>query len=264
MIDTEINFQQIKDWLHKYKATSDEKAKKQLQNLIALACMPLVKRIARNLARRSTDPIEDIVQVGSVGLIKAINFYNPDISENFKTYATYLITGEIRHYLRDKASMIKAPREIHELAYRVNQMIEKLKELSGDIPSELEIATELETPVSKIKEVIDIERRKQTLSLDQVISYGDDDSQTLSDRIADETYKSLISFQEDKILIQDAIQNLDGKLQEVIRLNFFEDLSQTQIATKLGISQMQVSRKIRKALAVLFEVITEKEENKTV
>lgn len=264
MIDTEINFQQIKDWLHKYKATSDEKAKKQLQNLIALACMPFVKRIARSLARRSTDPIEDIVQVGSVGLIKAINFYNPDISENFKTYATYLITGEIRHYLRDKASMIKAPREIHELAYRVNQMIEKLKELSGDIPSELEIATELETPVSKIKEVIDIERRKQTLSLDQVISYGDDDSQTLSDRIADETYQSLISFQEDKILIQDAIQNLDEKLQEVIRLNFFEDLSQTQIATKLGISQMQVSRKIRKALAVLFEVITEKEENKTV
>lgn len=259
MIGNEINFQEIKDWLLKYKATNDENSKKQLQNIIAMACMPLVKKIARGLARRSTDPVEDIIQVGSVGLIKAIKLYNPEISENFKTYATYLITGEIRHYLRDKASMIKAPREIHELAYRVNQLIEKLKEQSGDAPTEIELACELETPLAKIKEVIDIERRKQTVSLDQIISYGDDDSQTLSDKIADETYQNMSSFQEDKILIQDAIKNLDKELQEVIILNYFEDLSQTQIALKLGISQMQVSRRIRKALNSLFEIISEKQ-----
>lgn len=261
MIENEIKFQDIKEWLNKYKATDDEKLKKQLQNIIAIAAMPLVKKIARSLARRNTDPVEDIIQVGSVGLIKAIKLYNPEVSENFKTYATYLITGEIRHYLRDKASMIKAPREIHELAYRVNQLIEKLKTDSGEVPSELILASELETSVGKIKEVIDVERRRTTISLDQMVAIGDDDFQVLGDKIADDKYINHSAFQEDKILIWDAVNNLDEKLQEVIRLNYFEDMSQTQIAMKLGISQMQVSRRIRKALNTLFEIISEKKED---
>ncbi len=262
MIDNEINFQQIKEWLLAYKSTEDKKQKKQLQNLIAIASMPLVKKISRGLARRNTDPVEDIIQVGSLGLIKAIKFYNPEVSENFKTYATYLITGEIRHYLRDKASMIKAPREIHELAYRVNQLIEKMKDSEGNIPSEIELASELDTSVKKIKEVIDVERRKKTVSLDQMVSIGDDDCQPLGDKIADDNYYNLSSFHEDKILISDALGNLDEKLQEVIKLNYFDDLSQTQIASKLGISQMQVSRRIRKALNLLFELISERKEHK--
>ena len=227
-----------------------------------MAAMPLVKKIARGLARRNTDPVEDIIQVGSVGLIKAIKLYNPEVSENFKTYATYLITGEIRHYLRDKASMIKAPREIHELAYRVNQIIKKMQDESGSIPSELDIASELDTSVGKIKEVIEVERRKKTVSLDEVVSIGDDDYQPLADKIADNNYYNLASFQEDKILITDAVNSLDEKLQEVIKMNYFEDMSQTQIAAKLGISQMQVSRRIRKALQQLFEIISEKNEYK--
>ncbi len=258
----EINFQEIKDWLATYKSTTDAKLKKQLQNVIAMAAMPLVKKIARGLARRNTDPVEDIIQVGSMGLIKAIKLYNPEVSENFKTYATYLITGEIRHYLRDKASMIKAPREIHELAYRVNQIIKKMKDESGNIPSELDIASELDTPIGKIKEVIDVERRRKTISLDEVVSVGDDDYQPLGDKIADNNYQNLASFQEDKILISDAVSILDEKLQEVIKLNYFEDMSQTQIAAKLGISQMQVSRRLRKALQQLFEIISEKKEDK--
>ncbi|MDD3238332.1 MAG: sigma-70 family RNA polymerase sigma factor [Candidatus Gastranaerophilales bacterium] len=257
MFDNEINFEQIKEWLLKYRETDDVKTKKQLQNVIAMAAMPLVKRISRGLARRNTDPVEDIIQVGSVGLIKAIKFYNPEVSQNFKTYATYLITGEIRHYLRDKASMIKAPREIHELAYRVNQLIAKMKDSSGNIPSELQLATELDTPVQKIKEVIDVERRKKTISLDQMVSVGDEDYQALGDKIADDNYQNLASFQENKILITDAIEMLDPKLQEVITMNYFDDMSQTQIAAKLGISQMQVSRRIRKALNQLFHIISD-------
>lgn len=263
MIENEIKLQEIKEWLLTYKSTKDEKLKKQLQNIIVIAAMPLVKKIARGLARRNTDPVEDIIQVGSVGLIKAINLYNPEVSENFKTYATYLITGEIRHYLRDKASMIKAPREIHELAYRVNQLIEKLKADSGNIPTELELALELDTSVGKIKEVIDVERRKTTVSLDQLISVGDDDYQSLGEKIADDKYTSHSSFQEDKILIADAVNNLDEKLREVIKMNYFEDMSQTQIAMKLGISQMQVSRRIRKALNNLFDIISEKNQDES-
>ncbi|MCD7878873.1 MAG: sigma-70 family RNA polymerase sigma factor, partial [Candidatus Gastranaerophilales bacterium] len=242
MADYKVNYEEICDWLKLYKEEKDEKQKKHLQNVIVIAAMPLVNKIARGLARRNTDPVEDIIQVGSVGLVKAIHLYNPKVSENFKTYATYLITGEIRHYLRDKVSMIKAPREIYELAYRVNKVMQKLKDDQGNEPSEKVLAEELGTSVGKIKEVIDVERRKQTISLDQVINTGNDESLSLFDKIADDNHYNLESFQEDKILIKYAIEKLDVKLQEVVMMNYFEDMSQTQIAAKLGISQMQVSR----------------------
>ncbi len=254
-----INYDEIGEWLNLYKTTRDEKQKKHLQNIIVLAAMPLVKKIARGLARRNTDPVEDIIQVGSVGLVKAIQLYNPKVSNNFKTYATYLITGEIRHYLRDKVSMIKAPREIYELAYRVNKLMHQLKDADGNEPSESILAEELGTSVGKIKEVIDVERRKQTISLDQVITTGNDESLSLFDKIADDNHYNLETFQEDKILIKDAIQKLDEKLQKVVIMNYFEDLSQTQIAVRLGISQMQVSRRLKKALNMLLNILSEKE-----
>ena len=259
MADYTINYDEIAEWLKIYKSTEDEKQKKHLQNVIVLAAMPMVKKIARGLARRNTDPVEDIIQVGSVGLVKAIQLYNPKVSENFKTYATYLITGEIRHYLRDKVSMIKAPREIYELAYRVNKLMQKLKDDQGNEPSEVVLAEELGTSVGKIKEVIDVERRKQTISLDQIITTGSDESLSLFDKVADDNHYNLESFQEDKILLKDAISKLDVKLQEVVVLNYFEDMSQTQIATRLGISQMQVSRRLKKALNNLLAILSEKE-----
>ncbi len=259
MADYTVNYEEIAEWLKLYKSASNEKQKNYLQNIIALAAMPLVKKIARGLARRNTDPVEDIIQVGSVGLVKAIQLYNPKVSENFKTYATYLITGEIRHYLRDKVSMIKAPREIYELAYRVNKLMQKLKDEEGNEPSEAVLAEELGTSVGKIKEVIDVERRKQTISLDQYVNMGNDESLSLFDKIADDNHYNLETFQEDKILINSAINKLDKKLQEVVILNYFEDMSQTQIALKLGISQMQVSRRLKKALNKLLEILSEKE-----
>ena len=259
MAASAVNYEEIAEWLNLYKTTTDEKQKKHLQNVIVLASMPLVKKIARGLARRNTDPVEDIIQVGSVGLVKAIQLYNPKVSKNFKTYATYLITGEIRHYLRDKVSMIKAPREIYELAYRVNKLMQELKDADGNEPSESILAEELGTSVGKIKEVIDVERRKQTISLDQVITTGADESLSLFDKIADDNHYNLETFQEDKILIKDAIQKLDEKLQKVVIMNYFEDLSQTQIAAKLGISQMQVSRRLKKALGMLLNILSEKE-----
>ena len=77
-----------------------------------------LSKIFHGLARRSTDPIEDLVQVGSMGLLKAIDQYDTSVGASFKTYATYLITGEIRHYLRDKINMIRAPRELQELSFQ--------------------------------------------------------------------------------------------------------------------------------------------------
>ena len=254
----EINFTEVSDWLEEYQTLSSEKSKKQLQNLIAITCLPLVNRIARNLARRATDPIEDIIQVGSLGLIKAIQLYNPQVSKNFKTYATYLITGEIRHYLRDKASMIKAPRAIQELAYRVNKITLELAEELGEKPTETQVASKMDVPVSKVYEAIEVDRRKQTISLDQLTFQENDDFSNWDEKIPDVSYQNYQSVQEDRIMLLESLKNLEPSLQEIIKMTYFDDMSQVEIAKRLNISQMQVSRKLKKATNLLHEMIEEK------
>lgn len=255
MLTNEDNFTQVHEWLLEYKHSNDPNLKKQLQNLIVVAAMPLVKRIACGLARRATDPVDDLIQVGSLGLMKAIELYNPKISSKFKTYATYLITGEIRHYLRDKASMIKAPREIQELAYRINCVIKKLNESGVDEPTSAQISEVLSLPVNKINDVIEVDRRKSTLSLDQSICF-DDDTVSLADKIPSGDYQAFLEAYEGKMMLASAIEQLEPKMKEVIELSYYEDLNQREVAEKLNISQMQVSRRIKKALGDLYEIIT--------
>ena len=259
MLEEEINFQEILSWLEKYRKISSKKSKMQLQNIIAIACIPLVKKIARSLARRSTDPVEDLIQVGSMGLLKAIHLYNPEISKNFKTYATYLITGEIRHYLRDKASMIKAPRAIQELAYRVNKMSTEIFEEVGEKPTESEIADKMAVSVDRVHEAIEMDRRKQPVSLDQLVFQTDDENSSWGDKIADLSYQNLPNVQEERIMLTESLNALDEELRKIIELTYFEDMSQMEIAKKLGISQMQVSRKLKSALEQLIDMVNEKQ-----
>lgn len=255
MIKQDENFTQINEWLVSYSKEADLKKKKQLQNLIVVAAMPYVKKIAFGLARRSTDPLDDLIQVGALGLIKAIDLYKPDLGTKFKTYATYLITGEIRHYLRDKASMIKAPREIQELSFRINSLIKKLSEEGIEATSEL-IAEKMSLPVDKVNNIIEIDRRKSTLSLDQTFLTEEDDVVSLADKIPSGDYQEYLNAYENKMMLSEAINQLKPKLKEVIELNYYDDMSQRQIADKLNISQMQVSRRIKQALEEIYKNIT--------
>ena len=220
-------------WLREYKETEDESTKKKLRGLIVLAYMPLVKKVARGFARRSTDPVEDITQVGSMGLIKAIDLFKSDISSNFKTYATYLITGEIRHYLRDKTAIIRAPREIKELSYRVHKLTLELTERLGCQPTDEQIAQALQMPAKKIEEVIELERRTTTISIDQMSS--EENGQTpLMEKIADDKDEKHINSFENRLILEDAIKKLPIEDQQIVTLNFFEDLSQREISEKLN------------------------------
>lgn len=255
MVTQDENFAQIHEWLITYKKSSDKKVKKELQNLIVIASMPFVKKIACGLARRATDPVDDLIQVGSVGLIKAIDLYNPEVGTKFKTYATYLITGEIRHYLRDKASMIKAPREIQELAFRINSVMKRLTEEGQEATPE-NVAEVLSLPVTKINDIIEVDRRKSTISLDQTFSFEDDDSVSLGEKIPSGDYQAFIDAYEEKIMLSKAITKLKPKMRDVIELSYYEDLNQREIAEKLNISQMQVSRRLKQALEDMYEIIT--------
>lgn len=259
-LDDHYDQEQINKWLKAYKQEQNPKAKEQLRNFVVAACLDFVKKIAHGLARRSTDPIEDLIQVGSVGLLKAIENYDQGHGTSFKTYSTYLITGEIRHYLRDKIAMIRAPRELQELSYRVNMIVQRLTLDNQRTPSDLEVANELAISIKRIDEVNEIDRRKNVVSLDNSNNENLDNDQPLVDKLIDDNYQDQINRQEMKILLSEAIEILDDELKDIIVMSFFEDMSQQQIADKMGVSQMQISRKIKKALNKLYEVIRNKEE----
>ena len=251
------NFEDVQKWVLEYKTTNDEALKKRLRNLIVVASLPFVKSIARGLARRSTDPIEDITQVGSVGLMKAIDLFKPEMNVNFKSYATYLITGEIRHYLRDRTTIIRAPREIKELSFRIHKLTLELTEKLGTTPTDKDIAEALQMPQEKVEEVNNLERRTTTISIDQILG-TDDNSVSLVEKIEDESQKRAFDSYENRMILNDALKRLDSVEQQLIILNYYEGLNQREISERLNISQMQVSRKLKKSLQKLFEIISKR------
>lgn len=243
---------ELDEMLHRYLTSDiDDSAREKVRDQIVARVMPYVKKIAHGLARRSSDPVEDLIQVGNIGLIKAVDKFNPLVGSSFKTYATYFITGEIRHYLRDKTSMIKAPRQMYELYYRINQIVQRLTEHLGRTPTDLEIADELQCPVSKITQAQDIERRRLPISLDQFLVSDGGNETVYLERLVDQTQTEFTETHENKMIIEHALHGLKSELRDVIQMTYYDDLSQTEIAERLGISQMQVSRRLRKALEIL-------------
>ena len=155
-------------WLEEYHTASDKYKKAKAKALIVTRMLPVIKKIARTIARRANDPIEDLVQAGCIGLLKAIESYSKDINDNFKIYAGYLIIGEIKHYLRDKLNTIRVPRHIQELSYRINSFtstltLDELNELTND-----DVAEALRVPRKEIDYAIQADRRRSTLSLEDL------------------------------------------------------------------------------------------------
>ncbi len=247
--------QKLHKLLAKYKKTQDKKIRDEIveQNF------NLVKKIAHGLARRSTDPVDDLVQIGSIGLIKAIDYFNPEAGAKFTTYATHLITGEIRHYLRDKTSMIRAPRELQELSFRINKIVHKLRTEFGRDPTDLEIAEVLQdVKQNKIQEAYEVDRRRTLVSLDQTLTSGSssaDNDTYLIDTLMDIKEHKRSDTREEFFMVQELIKQLKKPLAEIIDMIYFQDIPQAEVADLLEISQMQVSRRLKKATAALQELM---------
>ena len=247
--------QKLHKLLGDYKKTQDKKIRDQIVD----ENFNLVKKIAHGLARRSTDPVDDLIQIGSIGLIKAIDYFKPEAGAKFTTYATHLITGEIRHYLRDKTSMIRAPRELQELSFRINKIVQKLKTEFGRDPTDLEIAQVLQdVKKTKIQEAYEVDRRRTLVSLDQTLSpnssAGDNDT-FLVDTLMDIKEHKRSNTREDFFMVQEMLKKLKQPLAEIIEMIYFKDIPQAEVAQTLGISQMQVSRRLKKATASLQELM---------
>ena len=247
-------YTKIDEWLETYLNTTKRVVKKRLENLIVVAMMPVIQRIARSIARRAEDPVEDLVQAGAIGLVKAIGKYDPTINKKFKIYAGYLIVGEMRHYLRDKVAMIKVPQEVIELSIRIKNFSKTLSDKELENLTDEKLATQLDTSVQKVKTAIEVDRRKKVISLDEVVKDSENDA-SIGDLTPAYDYNEFVEKYDIKIELDDIIKRLPQELKEMITLFYYEDMKQKDIAEKFGMNEMMVSRKLKKAYSLMYKYI---------
>lgn len=243
----EIDVELVHELLSEYK----EKGKERTRDQIVKACLGLVKKIAGSLARRSTDSVEDLVQVGCIGLIKAIENFDSTKEAKCTTYFTHLIAGEMRHYCRDKSMLFRAPRELVELNFRINKMVQILTHEFGREPTDGELAEALEVDSKKLQEAFEVDRRRTLLSLDQTISSDSSEDQIFMDTLVDPKAQNSATLQEYRMILQDALKAVSEQSRDIINEIFLEENTQASYAKKHKISQMQTSRRLRSALAEL-------------
>lgn len=248
----------IQEWLELYRNSSNSRQKKRLMHLIVVAMMPVIKKIANSIARRAEDPVEDLIQAGSIGLVKAIERYKSELCPKFRIYAGYLIVGEMQHYMRDKVALIKVPREILELAMRIKNFVKDLSEDEIDDMTSQKVAEALDVPVSKVNTAIDVDRRKKITSLDELISV-DGNRATIGDLTPAYDYKEFSEKYDMQMEIDEAIKKLPAEYKEIVELFYYEDMKQSEIAQKLEMNQMMVSRKLKKAFNYMYNIIKQQD-----
>lgn len=234
--------------IKEYKLTGNS----NLKEAIVKEHLWLVRKIAKTFSDNFSVCIDDLTQVGCIGLINALNKFDFKYNSSFKTYATYLINGEIRHYIRDNCNIIKIPRDLQELQPKINQAKNILYSNNKEL-SIKDISEYTNIPEDKVKEVLEMESIIYPISLNQ--EENDGDLPEYINNIEDKKYSSFQLSQEDKILLQSAMNKIKEQSQQILYYAFYEDLTQTEIANKLGISQMQVSRKIKSAVSELWDIL---------
>jgi RNA polymerase sigma-B factor len=237
-----------------YKATRDP----ALRDRLVLMHENLVRFLAAKFANRG-EPLEDLVQVGTIGLINAIDRFEPDRGTKFSTYATPTIVGEIKRHFRDRAWNLKVPRWLQELNLQVMKANEQLSQQLGRSPTIAEIAEHVGASEAETLDAMELGNAYETVSLDTKLSFeGETAPLTLNDSIGvDDTSLQKINQYDD---LKAAVECLDNREKMIIYLRFFHDLSQTEVAQRLNISQMHVSRLQHKALKRLKDLMSDVDE----
>ena len=214
--------------------------------------MPLVRALASRYAGRG-EPLEDLVQVGSLGLIKAVDRFDVDRGVEFTSYAIPTVVGEIRRHFRDKAWAMHVPRRLKELSLRVSHLLDELTTELGRSPTIAELAGAAGVEEEDVVDALDSMNAYTTRSLHAPFEEGGDDS--LSDKLG--TEETGYAEVEDGSLVAAGMDALDERERQIVELRFFEEMTQSQIAAEIGISQMHVSRLLRRALATMHGRISE-------
>lgn len=214
----------------------------------------LVRHVAREYLS-SGESYEDIVSVGHVGLINAVDRFDPERGTKFATFAVPTIKGEIRRYFRDRTWGLRVPRRVQELSMRARRVSESLSQQHGRSPTYAELARELGVPEEDVIEAIEVGRQYDLLSIDSLGGDGgDDDSLSEMERRGD--LDPDIEDIGERDLIKRALAQLPDRQRVIVVLRYFREMSQQEVGERLGISQMHVSRLQHKALARLQQIMS--------
>ena len=230
----------VDELLLAYHRDGDRRAREQ----VLVELMPLVRSLASRYAGRG-EPLDDLVQVGAVGLIKAVDRFDVSRGVEFTSYGVPTIVGEIRRHFRDKAWAMHVPRRIKELSVRLSRVLDDLTTTLGRSPTIAELAEAAAVDEEDVIDALDAAHAYSTRSLDAGPAGGEQLAEHLAG--ADPGYDGV----DDRWLLSAGLEALDPRQRRIIELRFFEEMTQSQIAAELGISQMHVSRLLRNALDVM-------------
>lgn len=220
----------------------------ELRNRLVQMNIGLVRREAHRWLHNSGETFDDLMQVGSMGLINAIERFDLQKGFAFSSFAIPYIRGEIQHYLRDKSATVRIPRRWQTLQSQAARTIRQLQEDLDRRPSDQEVAAELDISVEEWQEVRLASSNRNLLSLDAPIQSGDSGTSSLGDLLPDARYRSFQLAQEDQIRLQQALSQLEQRTRDVVEFVFLHDLTQKETAERLGISSVTVSRRVKKGL----------------
>ena len=219
----------------------------RLRDELIEAHLGLAEYLARRFGNRG-EPLDDLVQVASVGLLKAVDRFDPERAVEFSTYATHTIVGELKRHFRDKGWAVRAPRRMQELYLRLGKIVGTLSQELGRSPTIQELAAEAQVSEEEVLEALEAGQAYRFASLDAP-SPGDEDGDSIGSHLGEED--SGMVDAEHRASLSPLISRLPQREQTILHLRFFEGLTQSEIAGRLGISQMHVSRLLARSLAQL-------------
>ena len=207
--------------------------------------LPLARQLARRY-QRGGEPLDDLIQVASLGLLKAIDRFEPDRPTAFSSFAVPTILGELKRHFRDRGWSVRVPRDLQEMSVRVEKVADTMARQLGRAPTPAEIAEEVGTTTERVLEAREAAGAYRAVSLDRPREEDDDAGEGIGAvyGIEDPGF----GLAEDAATVERLMTVLTDREREVLRLRFLEDLTQSEIGARIGVSQMHVSRLIRQAI----------------
>ena len=227
----------------------DDPRRERLRETLVQEHLPLVRHFARRFSNRG-EPFDDLLQVGTLGLIAAIDRFDPTRGVEFLSFAVPTITGEIKRHFRDQGWSVRVPRRLQELHLSLNAAVGELAQKNGRAPNPSELAEYLGIPRAEVLEGLQVANAYRSSSLDERLS-GEEDSPTLAATLGQED--AALEGVEYRESLQPLLATIPARERRILILRFFGNMTQSQIAADIGISQMHVSRLLAQTLAKLRE-----------
>lgn len=249
----QLDREEVRDLFARYHASSDEDDRTKLREQLVDQYIGLVEFLARRFRNRG-EPLEDLVQVGTIGLLKAIERFDLDREVEFSTYATPTVVGELKRHFRDKGWAVRVPRRLQELHLELSKVVGELGQDLGRSPTVAEISEHTGQSEETVLEGLEIAQAYNFTSLDAPID-AEDGTTSFADQLGaeDEQLENL----EYRASLAPEMEKLPERERRILYLRFYRGMTQSEIADRLGISQMHVSRLLNRTLMHLREALEE-------